>query len=94
MEKIYKRYIKSAEAYLSEMKILKYLIIAFKKFGLNLTHENEMSKEKLVLLDIEIYIECFKMFHTKEHRKVTPSNSYIKFSFSHSSHRNSQSNLI
>ena len=55
----------------------------FNKFGLQLTHETSM--EKLVLLDIEIYVENNK-FNTKEHRKETASNSYIKFGSSHPSH--------
>ena len=55
----------------------------FKEFGLNLTYE--VSKEKLILLDIEIYIKNNKFF-TKEHRKATASNSYIKFGSSHPSH--------
>jgi len=55
----------------------------FNEFGLSLTHEK--STEKLVLLDIEIYINN-KRFHTKEHRKVTASKSYIKFGSSHPSH--------
>ena len=44
-----------------------------------------MSKEKLVLLDIEVYIDG-NQFNTKEHRKETASNSYIKFGSSHPSH--------
>ena len=55
----------------------------FKDFGLKLTHE--VSKKKLVLLDIEIYIDDDK-FHTKEHRKETASSTYIKFGSSHPSH--------
>ena len=55
----------------------------FAEFGLKLTHE--VSKEKLVLLDIEIYIDNNR-FETKEHRKETASNSYIKFGSSHPSH--------
>ena len=54
----------------------------FQQFGLNLTHE--VSKKKLVLLDIEIYIEN-NTFHTKEHRKETASKSYIKFGSAHPS---------
>ena len=55
----------------------------FGEFGLKLTHE--VSKEKLVLLDIEVYIDG-NQFNTKEHRKETASNSYIKFGSSHPSH--------
>ena len=55
----------------------------FEEFGLKLTHE--VSKEKLVLLDVEVYIDD-NMFHTKEHRKETASNSYIKFGSAHPSH--------
>ena len=48
-----------------------------------MTHE--VSKEKLILLDIQIYKEGNR-FNTKEHRKETASNSYIKFGSSHPSH--------
>lgn len=60
-----------------------FLSDKFEQFGLNLTHE--VSKKKLVLLDIEIYIEN-NMFHTKEHRKETSSKSYIKFGSAHPSY--------
>ena len=55
----------------------------FNKFDLQLTHE--ISKEKLHLLDIEVYIEENK-FNTREHRKQTASNSYIKYGSAHPSH--------
>ena len=55
----------------------------FEEFGLRLTHE--VSKEKLILLDVEVYIED-GMFHTKEHRKETASHSYIKFGSAHPTH--------
>ena len=55
----------------------------FNKFELQLTHE--MSHEKIQLLDIEIFIDN-QQFHTKEHRKETASNSYVKFGSAHPKH--------
>ena len=55
----------------------------FNKFGLQLTCET--SKEKLHLLDIEVFIADNK-FHTKEHRKETASSSYIRFGSAHPNH--------
>ena len=48
----------------------------FNKFDLNLTHE--VSTKSIHLLDIEVFIDNGQ-FHTKEYRKVTACNSYIKF---------------
>lgn len=55
----------------------------FNKFELKLTYE--MSNEKIHLLDIEIFIEE-QTFHTKEHRKETASDSYVKFGSAHPKH--------
>ena len=55
----------------------------FKKFDLQLTHET--SNVSLKILDIEIYTEDSK-FHTKEFRKETASNSYVKFGSAHPTH--------
>ena len=53
------------------------------KFDLNLTYES--SPTSIHFLDIEIFITENK-FHTKEHRKETASNSYIKFGSAHPKH--------
>ena len=55
----------------------------FNKFGLKLTYES--STFRLHLLDIEVFVDDNK-FHTKEHRKQTASNSYIKFGSAHPKH--------
>ena len=55
----------------------------FNKFELELTHE--ISHERIQLLDIEIFIEN-EQFHTREHRKETASNSYVKFGSAHPKH--------
>ena len=85
--KLWKRYIDDCGGvFIGQENFERFLGILEKKFaefGLKLTHE--VSKEKLVLLDIEIYIDGNR-FETKEHRKETASNSYIKFGSSHPSH--------
>ena len=55
----------------------------FNKFDLNLTHE--VSTKSIHLLDIEVFIDNGQ-FHTKEYRKVTACNSYIKFGSAHPKH--------
>ena len=55
----------------------------FNKFELQLTYEK--SSEKLQLLDIEIFIDN-QQFHTREHRKETASDSYVKFGSAHPKH--------
>ena len=55
----------------------------FNKFDLFLT--NEVSEERLQLLDIEIFI-ADGQFHTKEYRKQTASTSYVKFGSAHPRH--------
>ncbi len=55
----------------------------FNQFELSLTHE--ISNERVVLLDIEIFIEN-EQFHTREHRKETASDSYVKFGSAHPKH--------
>ena len=85
--KLWKRYIDDCGGIFTGIKdfdlFFKFLEDKFEEFGLNLTHE--VSRHKLILLDIEIYIEN-DTFHTKEHRKETASNSYIKFGSAHPSH--------
>ena len=55
----------------------------FNKFDLFLT--NEISEKLIHLLDIEIFIENGQ-FHTREYRKQTASNSFVKFGSAHPSH--------
>lgn len=55
----------------------------FNKFDLLLT--NEISEKEIHLLDIEIFIED-DQFHTREYRKQTASNSYVKFGSAHPHH--------
>ena len=55
----------------------------FNKFELQLTFET--SYEKIQLLDIEIFIDNGQ-FHTKEYRKQTASDSYVKFGSAHPKH--------
>ena len=55
----------------------------FNKFELYLT--NEISEKCIRLLDIEIFIDNGQ-FHTREYRKQTASNSYVKFGSAHPSH--------
>ena len=85
--KLWKRYIDDCGGVFHGINqfesFFKILEQQFNKFGLKLTHET--SKKKLNLLDIEIYIDENK-FHTREHRKETASNSYIKFGSAHPTH--------
>ena len=85
--KLWKRYIDDCGGLFAGIRFFrpffKTLEDQFALFGLKLTHE--VSKEKLILLDIQIYKEGNR-FNTKEHRKETASNSYIKFGSSHPSH--------
>ena len=55
----------------------------FNKFELRLTFER--SQEKLLLLDIEIFVDNAK-FLAREHRKETACNSYVKFGSAHPKH--------
>ena len=55
----------------------------FNKFELQLTHET--SHERIHLLDIEIFIDN-EQFHTREHRKETASDCYVKFGSAHPKH--------
>ena len=55
----------------------------FSRFELTLTLV--ISNERIVLLDIEIFIDD-KQLHTKEHRKETASDSYVKFGSAHPKH--------
>jgi hypothetical protein len=50
---------------------------------LQLTYET--SHERIQLLEIEIYIDD-NQFHTKEYRKETATNSYVKFGSAHPKH--------
>ena len=42
----------------------------------------ETSDERIQFLDIEVYIDE-NQFHTKENRKKTATNSYVKFGLAH-----------
>ena len=55
----------------------------FNKFDLHLT--NEISEESIRLLDIEIFVEDGQ-FHTREYRKDTATQSYVKFGSAHPRH--------
>ena len=55
----------------------------FNRYELQLT--SEVSDERLQLLEIEVYIDE-NQFHTKEHRKETATNSYVKFGSAHPKH--------
>ena len=55
----------------------------FNKFELQLTYET--SPVRIHLLDLEIFIDG-RMFHTREHRKETATNSYVKFGSAHPKH--------
>ena len=55
----------------------------FKKFGLLLTYVT--SQKQITLLDIEVFVDN-KQLHTREHRKETACNSYVKFGSAHPKH--------
>ena len=55
----------------------------FDRFELQLTFET--SDERIHFLDIEVYIDE-NQFQTKEHRKETATNSYVKFGSAHPKH--------
>ena len=58
------------------------LATQFKLFDLDLTLET--SKEEIVMLDLVIFINNGKL-HTKENRKETASNSYLRYGSAHPS---------
>ena len=86
--KLWKRYIDDAGGVflgreLFQKTFFKTLNEHFNKYELQLTYE--ISNEKIHLLDIEIFIED-QQFHTREYRKETACNSYVKFGSAHPKH--------
>ena len=61
-------------------KFFKKITEQFKKYDLEITCEK--SREKITILDIEVFKEGNKL-HTKESRKETASNSYLRFGSAH-----------
>ena len=85
--KLWKRYIDDCGgAYLGRELFLREffgpLQEQFNKFGLLLTYE--VSHIQIQLLDIEVFIDG--QFHTREYRKETASNSYVKYGSAHPKH--------
>ena len=85
--KLWKRYIDNCGgAYLGRMDFENFfttLSEQFQKFELLLTYVT--SQKSITLLDIEIFVDN-KQLHTREHRKETACNSYVKFGSAHPKH--------
>ena len=83
--KIWKRFIDDCFGlFLGKVKLFKkfYGILKkqFSEYGLELTMQH--SKNDIVMLDIEIFI-FFNQLHTKENRKETASNLYLRSGSAH-----------
>ena len=85
--KLWKRYIDDCGGVFLGRNRFQYffntLNTQFNKFDLQLTYET--SSQNIHLLDIDIFIEN-DTFQTKEFRKETSSNSYVKFGSAHPKH--------
>ena len=61
-------------------KFYKKIVLQFRKYELEIT--SETSKESIVILDIDVF-KANNQLHTKEHRKETASNSYLRMGSAH-----------
>jgi hypothetical protein len=61
-------------------KFYRKIVEQFRKYELDLTYET--SQESIVILDIEVFKDDNQL-HTREHRKETASNSYLRIGSAH-----------